>query len=225
MDDLAFIMSMASRRTCNPGSYMMNTGFITPGFPAMGAWVSYALGSLSENLPAFVVMPDPRGLPRTTTRKLLQRLPPVAHAGMIKPTSPTPIADLFPPKSAKHITPESEREGLALLNELNREHAASGPATRGWSADRVVRAGGPDAAFGAGRPGHFGGVGGDEAAVRAGREGDGGVRPARTPHRPADAGAGRAVRAGVERRWRAHQQLGQPRQHRKGITADGRRDG
>lgn len=43
--------------------FMMNSGFIRPGFPAMGAWVTYGLGSESENLPAFVVLPDPRGLP------------------------------------------------------------------------------------------------------------------------------------------------------------------
>ena len=129
VDDLAFIMSMASKTNVHgPGSYMMNTGFITPGFPAMGAWVSYALGSLSENLPAFVVMPDPRGLPYNNLGNFSSGFLPVAHAGtVIKPTAPTPIADLFPPKSAKHITPESEREGLALLNELNRAHADQWP--------------------------------------------------------------------------------------------------
>ena len=57
-------MSMASKTNVHgPGSYMMNTGFVLPGFPCMGAWISYGLGSLSDNLPCFVVMPDPRGLP------------------------------------------------------------------------------------------------------------------------------------------------------------------
>src|SRR5687768_1498531 len=64
VDDLAFILSMQSKTNVHgPGSYMMNTGFITPGFPAMGAWVSYGLGSLGDNLPTFVVLPDARGLP------------------------------------------------------------------------------------------------------------------------------------------------------------------
>jgi len=42
---------------------MMNTGFLLPGFPCMGAWISYALGALSNDLPDFVVLPDVRGLP------------------------------------------------------------------------------------------------------------------------------------------------------------------
>ena len=42
---------------------MMNTGFALPGFPSMGAWVTYGLGSEADDLPAFVVLPDPRGLP------------------------------------------------------------------------------------------------------------------------------------------------------------------
>ena len=44
-------------------SYLMNTGFLLPGFPCMGAWLSYGLGRLTDNLPTFVVLPDPRGLP------------------------------------------------------------------------------------------------------------------------------------------------------------------
>jgi hypothetical protein len=107
---------------------MMNTGFVTPGFPCMGAWISYGLGSLSENLPAFVVMPDPRGLPYNNLGNFSSAFLPVAHAGtVIKPTAPTPIADLFPPKAAKFITKESEADGLALLNRLNREHERQWP--------------------------------------------------------------------------------------------------
>src|SRR4051794_8064895 len=63
VDDLAFLMAMASKTNVHgPASYMQNTGFILPGFPSAGAWISYALGSLSNDLPAFVVLPDTRGL-------------------------------------------------------------------------------------------------------------------------------------------------------------------
>ena len=44
-----------------PATFMQTTGFVLPGFPSMGAWVTYGLGSLNENLPAFVVLPDSRG--------------------------------------------------------------------------------------------------------------------------------------------------------------------
>jgi hypothetical protein len=129
VDDLAFLMSMASKTNVHgPGSYMMNTGFVIPGFPCMGAWVSYGLGSLSDNLPSFVVMPDPRGLPYNNLGNFSSGFLPVAHAAtVIKPTAPTPIVDLFPPMSAKFITKESEKDGLELLNKLNREHAARWP--------------------------------------------------------------------------------------------------
>jgi hypothetical protein len=126
VDDLAFLMSMGSKTNVHgPGSYMMNTGFVLSGFPCMGAWISYGLGSLNDNLPSFVVMPDPRGLPYNNMGDFSPGFLPAAHAGtIIKPTSPIPIADLFAPADAKYITKDSEAEGLRLLDRLNREHAA-----------------------------------------------------------------------------------------------------
>ncbi len=125
VDGLAFLMSMGSKTNVHgPGSYMMNTGFVLPGFPCMGAWISYGLGSLSDNLPSFVVMPDPRGLPYNNMGNFSSGFLPAAHAGtIIKPTSPIPIADLFAPADAKYITRQSEADGLKLLEKLNREHA------------------------------------------------------------------------------------------------------
>jgi hypothetical protein len=103
---------------------MMNTGFVLPGFPCLGAWLSYGLGSLNDNLPTFVVLPDPRGLPYNNRGNFSSGFLPVIHQGTIlKPNAANPIADLFPPKSAKFITKQSEAEGLALLGQMNREHA------------------------------------------------------------------------------------------------------
>lgn len=124
VDDLAFLMSMTSKTNVHgPASYMQNTGFILPGFPCLGAWISYGLGSLNDNLPTFVVLPDARGLPYNNTGNFSSAFLPVAHQGtIIKATAPVPIADLFPPKSAKYITPEAESDGQALLRKLNRDH-------------------------------------------------------------------------------------------------------
>jgi hypothetical protein len=124
VDDIAFLHSMASKTNVHgPGTYMMNTGFVLPGFPALGSWISYGLGTLSDNLPAFVVMPDIKGLPYNNAGNFSSGFLPVAHAGtIIKPTAKTPIAALNPPESAKFITRESESDGLALLERLNREH-------------------------------------------------------------------------------------------------------
>ena len=59
VDELAFLMAMQSKTNVHgPGSYMQNTGFLTPGFPSMGAWISYGLGRLTDNLPAYVVLPS-----------------------------------------------------------------------------------------------------------------------------------------------------------------------
>src|SRR5947199_5339677 len=103
VDDLAFLMSMASKTNVHgPASYMQNTGFVTPGFPCLGSWISYGLGSLSDNLPTFVVLPDRRGLPYNNTGNFSSAFLPVTHQGtIIKASAPVPIPDLFPPRSAR----------------------------------------------------------------------------------------------------------------------------
>src|SRR3954452_13791820 len=129
VDDLAFLMAMASKTNVHgPASYMQNTGFILPGFPCMGAWISYALGSLTRDLPTFVVLPDPRGLPYNNAGNFSAGFLPAAHQGfLIRPGGPVPVATLKPPASAKHITPRSEAEGLDLLRRLNEEHRRDNP--------------------------------------------------------------------------------------------------
>ena len=124
VDDLAFLMAMASKTNVHgPASYMQNTGFTTPGFPCLGSWLSYGLGNISDNLPSFVVLPDPRGLPYNAMGNFSQGFLPAAHQGtMIQPTLPTPIANLHPPQSAKYITDESESAGRDLLEQLNAKH-------------------------------------------------------------------------------------------------------
>jgi hypothetical protein len=102
-----------------------NTGFVLPGFPHMGAWISYALGGENDNLPTFVVLPDQRGFAPNGPANWSAGFLPAAHQGtMIRPGTPSPIHNLFPPKSAGFITPQSERDSLELLRQLNAGHAA-----------------------------------------------------------------------------------------------------
>src|SRR5678816_2945009 len=55
VDDMAFLMAMTAKTNVHgPGVYLQTTGFLTPGFPCMGAWISYGLGTLNSNLPTFV---------------------------------------------------------------------------------------------------------------------------------------------------------------------------
>jgi hypothetical protein len=129
VDDIAFLMAMASKTNVHgPASYMQNTGFVLPGFPCMGAWVSYALGRLTDNLPTFVVLPDPKGLPYNQSGNFSAGFLPMTHQGtIIRPTATVPIADLYPPKSAKHVSRRSEADGLKLLDQLNRDHLKENP--------------------------------------------------------------------------------------------------
>ena len=128
VDDLAFIHSMQSKSALHgPAMFMANSGFILPGFPSMGAWVTYGLGSESENLPAFVVLPDPRGLPPGGVINWGAGFLPAVHQGTTLNTDPEqpPIADLFPPKNFAGLTPQGEASGRNFLQALNRQHAAA----------------------------------------------------------------------------------------------------
>ena len=101
VDDMAFVYSMRSKTALHgPGNFMMNTGQTLPGFPSMGAWVTYGLGSESDNLPAFVVLPDVRGLPPGGVINWGAGFLPAEHQATTLDTSDPdlPIADLFPPK-------------------------------------------------------------------------------------------------------------------------------
>lgn len=123
VDELAFLMAMASKTNVHgPASYLQNTGFVSPGFPCLGAWISYGLGRISDELPTFVVLPDHRGLPYNNTGNFSSAFLPAAHQGLvIKPNAPEPIGHLAPPEFAG-ITPAAETEGLALLDRLNQGH-------------------------------------------------------------------------------------------------------
>jgi hypothetical protein len=129
VDRMAFLMALASKTNVHgPASYMMNTGFMLPGFPCMGAWLSYGLGRLSDNLPTFVVLPDARGLPYNQKGNFTSGFLPVAHAGTILNAGGNPpIPDLAPSPKEKFVTPEADRDALELLGKVNRAHAASRP--------------------------------------------------------------------------------------------------
>lgn len=129
VDDMAFLLAMQSKSNVHgPAAYLQTTGFVLPGFPCAGAWVSYALGSLADNVPAFVVLPDGRGLPYNGRSAFTSGFLPANHQGtVIAAGSPRPITHLAPPAAAKHITATSRAEGLALLREMNTTHAGERP--------------------------------------------------------------------------------------------------
>jgi hypothetical protein len=126
VDDIAFIHSMVSNSNVHgPATFMQATGFVLPGFPSIGSWVSYGLGSLNDDLPTFVVLPDPRGFAPNGHMNWSSGFLPAEHqATMVQPSAQDPIADLFPPASS-YISAQSELEGQAVLRKLNLHHQAT----------------------------------------------------------------------------------------------------
>ncbi len=126
VDGIAFIHNLVGKTGIHSqATYLQATGFQLPGFPGMGAWVSYGLGSVNENLPAFVVLPDHRGFASNGPKNWDSAFLPGQHAGTtIYPGRKSPIADLFPDKRADFIIPRSEAAAHELMAQLNREHAA-----------------------------------------------------------------------------------------------------
>jgi len=130
VDEIAWVHNLVGKTGVHSqGTLLQSTGFNRPGFPSAGSWVSYGLGSMNDNLPAYVVLPDHRGLASNGTKNWDAAFLPAQHQGtVIYPGSKTPIVDLFPDaKRGDFITSASERDGGALLAKLNATHAATRP--------------------------------------------------------------------------------------------------
>lgn len=124
VDDLCFVHSMTAKsNTHGPGENQMSTGFTLEGFPSMGAWVSYALGTDNQNLPAFVAIPDPRGVPQTGPSNWSAGFLPAVFQGVAF-NADRAIPHLATPSSISAKTESSTRDFLKLLNE---QHLAQHP--------------------------------------------------------------------------------------------------
>ncbi len=124
-DEMTFLHSMVARSNAHgPALFQMSTGFIFQGFPSIGSWVSYGLGSENENLPSFVVLPDRRGLPPCGVANWGNGFLPAAHQGVILGDERQPIADLTPPA---HVGPPQQQATYDLLTQLNEEHLQQNP--------------------------------------------------------------------------------------------------
>jgi hypothetical protein len=129
VDQIAFVHNMVGKTGIHSQATMLqSTGFQRPGFPSAGAWVSYGLGRISDNLPAFVVLPDHRGLPSNGTKNWDTAFLPAQHQGtVVYPGTKTPIEDLFPDERVRLGDRPGDIAGVELLGRLNGEHAQSRP--------------------------------------------------------------------------------------------------
>jgi hypothetical protein len=125
VDDIAVIRSMqTSVNNHGQSIHALNTGSITDGRPALGSWMTYGLGTVSQNLPAFVVLTDPDGLPVDgVTNWSNGWLPSLFQGTVIRPREPR-ILNLDPPE---HLKGEPQQRSLAFLNQLNRRHLDAHP--------------------------------------------------------------------------------------------------
>ena len=123
-DDICFYRGCQAESVDHPTAmYHMNTGNKFGGDPAIGSWVTYGLGSLNQNLPAFIVLPEvayPQGGSANWSNGFMH-----AHyqGTPLRPTG-SPILDLHPPQ---HINREHQRRSLDLLDEFNTAHAENHP--------------------------------------------------------------------------------------------------
>jgi len=118
-DDVAYVHSLTSKtNTHGPGETYMSTGFILEGFPSMGAWTSYALGTENENLPAFVSIPDPRGNPQASVNNWSNAFLPAQFQGTPFSASKE-IRNLQAPGRFRG---KADRDGRDLLKFFNESH-------------------------------------------------------------------------------------------------------
>lgn len=118
-DEICFLHSLTNKsNTHGPAENVMNTGFAFDGFPSMGAWIHFALGSENESLPAFVAIEDPRGMPQSGPNNWANGFLPATYQGTAF-SSTKPIRYLNPPSS---ISPDAElaaRKAWSTLEQLN----------------------------------------------------------------------------------------------------------
>ena len=122
-DELTYLHSVVTKSSSHtPACFQMNTGFTLNGYPSLGAWLSYGLGSANDELPSFVVLPDPRGLPNGGSNNWSQGFLPAKHQGTAFNTKPG--SETIPHLKTPSKIAKSKRErGMALLEKLNRRFA------------------------------------------------------------------------------------------------------
>lgn len=124
VDDIAFVHTLTNKsNTHGPAENFLSTGFVLDGFPSIGAWVTYALGTENQDLPAFVAIPDPRGVPQASVNNWGPGFLPTVFQGTPFNSS-QPIRNLRPPGT---ISESSDQAARRLLQTINREHLSRNP--------------------------------------------------------------------------------------------------
>ncbi len=122
-DDIAFIHSLTSKsNTHGPAENFLSTGFNLDGFPSLGSWATYALGSESQELPSYVAIPDPRGVPQNGMNNWGPGFLPAAFQGTTM-SSKSPVRHL----TAPGVAPQADQAARSLLQQMNARHLEQHP--------------------------------------------------------------------------------------------------
>jgi hypothetical protein len=123
-DDLAVIRScQADAFVHSSAQYQLFTGRIIPGFPSMGSWVLYGLGSESQSLPGYVVLPDPGGTIEAGQPVYANAFLPAVYQPSVLRAGKKPVLNLELPAG---IALEQRKKTLGLIRELDRARMAPG---------------------------------------------------------------------------------------------------
>jgi hypothetical protein len=124
-DDMCFIHSLKGKTAAHgPAETLMSTGFSLSGFPSMGSWMNWALGTENQDLPAFVAIPDPRGKPQASVNNWGSGFLPTTFQGTAF-NAIKPLQNLEPPRG---LTPAQDTAARNYLQKLNRLHLEQFPA-------------------------------------------------------------------------------------------------
>jgi hypothetical protein len=116
-DDLCVIRSMHGDMVVHSAAqYQLMSGRVIPGFPSMGSWVTYGLGTVSDSLPAYVVMPDPNGAPEAGQPMYTNGFLPAVYQPAMFRAGKRPVLNLEVPKG---ITMDRRRKTIDLIRQLN----------------------------------------------------------------------------------------------------------
>jgi hypothetical protein len=117
VDDIAFLRSCWCTSTVHaPAMYELHSGRTLMGYPSLGSWVTYGLGSVNENLPAYCVMTQPEGTPEGGAPCWGSGFLPAVYQGTLLRKGPNPLLNLRPPAD---VSPEQQRRTLDLLRQMN----------------------------------------------------------------------------------------------------------
>ena len=117
IDDIAVIRSVHGDMVVHSGAqYQLFTGRVIPGFPSMGSWLLYGLGSESESLPGFVVMPDSKGALEAGQPMYSNGFLPAIYQPTMFRAGAKPVLNLDLPPG---VTPQERRRTLDLIKGLN----------------------------------------------------------------------------------------------------------